>query len=589
MNILLGITDFKDILFAQAVLLLENKGIDISQIHYICTKKYDKIDSTIAGFYKNKNIDVFISSSSSSGKIKNERDYEALEEEVFKWYLKIISGKDNNIYAFIGGGHKYHSLALQRAAFLFGARDIFHMFYDGERGQEPKDINEVLEAIKNKKLLYASFGEETGWPALKYLNSNSDNIRKDILSITGAIASRSIKHVNEYPFECINLLPAKAIEWLEAPLTKKDKEWILNLPKTELHCHLGGFATHGEGLDSVRKAASGKIPDKKSIPYPDNWPLPDKTIDLKNYMNLGDNNGSYILKDEGCLVRQCELLYDHFTDQNIRYAEVRCSPFNYASDDMTGIEVLNVIRDTFNNKMSEAKQSNIRWCHVNLIIIATRKPNEDKISIIKHIGLATAAAEQSKTRGRCKVVGVDLAGYEHKETRASYFEQDFEPIHRAGVAITIHAGENDEAEGIWQAVFKLNTRRIGHGLRLYQSKELQRSVVDRKIGVEMCPYANYQIVGFSPMKNHETEYPLLKYLNAGVQACINTDNIGISKASLTDNFMLLPKLLPDITRMQVLRLIRNGLEQSFIDNSFRNALIRIFNEDIFKLIFYHKQ
>jgi len=289
------------------------------------------------------------------------------------------------------------------------------------------------------------------------------------------------------------------------------------------------------------------------------------------------------------LVSQCELLYDHFMDQNIRYAEVRCSPFNYASDNLTGIEVLNVIRDTFDVKMEKEKHKNGRWCHVNLIIIATRKPNEDKISIIKHIGLATAAAEQSKTRGRCKVVGVDLAGYEHKETRASYFEQDFEPIHRAGVAITIHAGENDEAEGIWQAVFKLNTRRIGHGLRLYQSKELQRSVVDRKIGVEMCPYANYQIVGFSPMKNHETEYPLLKYLNAGVQACINTDNIGISNASLTDNFLLLPKLLPSITRMQVLRLIRNGLEQSFIDNSFRNALIRIFNEDIFKLIFYHKQ
>jgi adenosine deaminase len=62
--------------------------------------------------------------------------------------------------------------------------------------------------------------------------------------------------------------------------------------------------------------------------------------------------------------------------------------------------------------------------------------------------------------------------------------------------ITAHAGENDDAEGIWQAVFKLHARRLGHALHLAQAPDLYRTVVERRIGVEMCPFANYQIRGF---------------------------------------------------------------------------------------------
>ena len=161
----------------------------------------------------------------------------------------------------------------------------------------------------------------------------------------------------------------------------------------------------------------------------------------------------------------------------------------------------------------QENQGNTR--HVNLIIIATRKQEGDLSDISRHLALAITAAQHIDEPGRCRVVGVDLAGYEATETRAGYFASDFIAIHRCGVAITAHAGENDDAEGIWQAVFKLHARRLGHALHLGQAPDLYRTVIERRIGLEMCPFANYQIRGFFPMPNR-AGYPLLDYLRKGV-------------------------------------------------------------------------
>lgn len=579
---LLGSTYDNHILLYQAMKVLLDKGVKIGKISYINTGD-NTIPEDLSRFYKDQEIDFSIARK-PIGYVKSESDYFTIENTIFQWYLD-QKEKDYDTYVFVGGGHTFFALALQKAAFLFGAKDVFHMLYNGNRGTEPTSIKEVDAAILKKRILYVSMGSERGWPALQNLKLSGDNIRQRIHAISTAIQSRAIDTINEYPFECINLLPQKAIDWLLSPLEDNDEEWIMSLPKVELHCHLGGFATHGDYLEQVREAANKPILSKKEIPYPDKWPKPVTTVNLLKYMQLGDNNGSYLLRDKGCLSKQIELLYKHLLSQNIRYAEIRCSPFNYEGVQMSGPEVLKEIQTKFDSLMQDAKKSKKRWCHVNLIIIATRKPNEDKTSILKHIAMATKSAEESVVKGQCKVVGVDLAGFEDKTTRAAYFEQDFEPIHRAGIALTVHAGENDDSEGIWQAVFKLNTRRIGHGLNLIQSKELMRSVANRKIGVEMCPYANYQIAGFAPMHNKKG-YPLMKYLDKGIQVSINTDNIGISNASLSDNFIFLSTLCPGITRMQALRLIRNGLEQAFIDNDLRMNLIKIFNEDIFNIIFH---
>ena len=178
------------------------------------------------------------------------------------------------------------------------------------------------------------------------------------------------------------------------------------------------------------------------------------------------------------------------------------------------------------------------------------------------------------------MAGVDLAGFESPETRARYFSADFDAAHRCGLAVTAHAGENDDVEGVWQAVFKLSARRLGHALNLLDSPDLSRAVAERGIGVEMCPYANVQIKGFHPFSAKGPQYPLPDYLRQGIKVTINTDNIGISCANLSDNLLLLPSLCPGITRLQILQLQRNALDVAFPDQSAKAELLTRLNDQV---------
>jgi adenosine deaminase len=334
-------------------------------------------------------------------------------------------------------------------------------------------------------------------------------------------------------------------------------------------------------LKQVRAATSQpETPWAEPPPVPKGWPLPDEPISLDRYMHLGDGTGSRLLKDPGCLTRHIELLYQHLLKDRVLYAEIRCSPNNYSTAGRSAWDVLEQIRTTFQRCMDDARTSD-NWCHVNLIVIATRKQGGDLSDISRHLALAITLAQHISESGSCRVVGVDLAGYEAVETRAAYFAPEFNSIHRCGVAITAHAGENDDAEGIWQAVFKLHARRLGHALPLREAPDLLRTVIERRIGVEMCPFANYQIKGFAPMPDR-LGYPLLDYLREGVPVTVNTDNIGISAASLSENLLFLPRLCPGITRLQILQLQANALDVAFASHPERGEIRRQMEEFLVK-------
>jgi len=275
--------------------------------------------------------------------------------------------------------------------------------------------------------------------------------------------------------------------------------------------------------------------------------------------------------------------YAALVADHVVYAEIRCSPNNYISPDRSAWQVLSEIRAHFQSRMDASaatRADGTPACHVNLLIIATRRDGGDRSDIARHLALAVTAADQWRTSGTCRVVGVDLAGFEHRDTRAALFAIDFEPVHRVGLAVTIHAGENDDAEGIWQAVFKLNARRLGHALSLHSSPDLLRAVAERRIAIEMCPAANLQTTGFAPVSTTPRAdltpfpaYPLTDYLRAGVHVTVNTDNLGISAATLTDNLLLAARLCPTLTRLDVLQLQRHAAEAAFLSPSERDLLL----------------
>lgn len=575
-------------------------GARFGDVHVLTTEDTD--GTFVESWFRERasGVNLTITRVAGFADFKSEADHFNFEEVLFRWYLE--KARTEAPHVCLAGGFKTMSSAMQKAGAVLGAAEVFHVLCDLPAARQPATLAEIDAASKGGHLHWIRLGPESGWPQFKRDMPESYPLAtvrergitrwvsapdrgfgsrlREIVERSHRIAG-AWERLTDLPFPVLATWSSSQLRWLEDPVDPNaDRNWIAALPKVELHCHLGGFATHGDLLDAVRAAAQSpeQLPDLKHCAPPPDWPLtilPQPPGErLNTYMHLGDNNGSALLEDPGCLRRQCEMLHAHLRSQNIVYAEIRCSPANYA-DHRNGRSpwvVLQDIKATFDRCMTDNP-----GCHVNLIIIATRKEKGDyRAAISRHLALAVSAAEHWTADDECRVVAVDLAGYEDKETRAHYFREEFTGIHRCGLALTVHAGENDDAEGIWRAVFDLSARRLGHALHLVQSPELMKSVADRGIGVEMCPYANYQIKGFPlsppPDEDSPPAYPLKRYLDAGIRVTVNTDNIGISSASLTDNLVLAARLCPTLTRMDILRLLSHALDATFIAPAGRTAL-----------------
>jgi len=579
-----------------------------SAVHVITSDSSmtDKAAEAVRSYFASRHPGITLSLSRVDGfdDLLRSEDHFKFEEVLFRWILD-HAPQPCDRYICLAGGFKTMSAAMQRAAGFFGAADVFHVLAQGRIDSEA----DVDEAIAGNRIAFVRLGREPGWPQLREVSavdyplvSKPENrlraadfgLRERLESLLEAqrnIAT-NFAAISELPFPILATRSAVQLNWLRSPMEPRSamhRAWLENLPKLDLHCHLGGFATHGPELEAIR----GNAEKPEAMPPlfasadttpPEGWPIPSEPCGLERYRKLGDNNGSRLLRDKGCLQAQCRNLYTHFLEQKIIYAEVRCSPANYATHARSPWDVLADIKAAFDDAMRLAVENFENGeppCLVNLIIIGTRQTQGDfRSGISRHLALAVTAAEHWTDEDQCRVVGVDLAGFEDASTRAHLFREEFLGIHRCGLALTVHAGENDDAEGVWRAAFDLNARRLGHALHLIDSKDLMRSVADRGIAVEMCPYANLQIKGF-PLDGRPDErkpYPLLAYLNAGVRVTVNTDNIGISAASITDNLQLAARLCPGLTPLDVLKLQRHAIDAAFVSPAKRMKLLAAFSQ-----------
>ena len=78
-----------------------------------------------------------------------------------------------------------------------------------------------------------------------------------------------------------------------------------------------------------------------------------------------------------------------------------------------------------------------------------------------------------------RLAGIDLAGNEG-DGKAADFRERFMPFLQNCIHVTIHAGETELVESVWQAVYHLNAERAGHGLNLLENESLLRHFADRK-------------------------------------------------------------------------------------------------------------
>ena len=309
---------------------------------------------------------------------------------------------------------------------------------------------------------------------------------------------------------------------------------LISIPKVELHLHFDGsiaisLLERWSGLsheEVVREAVSKN--DTSLDKYLEHFNFINKYLQTKE--NLEE--ASYTL---GCELEK----------ENVIYAEVRFAPLLHTNNGLTPEEVIDSLIKGFS-------KCNIK---INLILCMIR--GMDYSYNKKTVDLA------QKYLGR-GVVAVDLAGGELNNPFKDV-EELFKICKDLGIPTTIHAGE----------VLKRDikdiipyTKRIGHGIKIYDDIELVNLVKENNMLLEVCPKSNIDTNNASSYLNH----PIKKLYESGVLLSVNTDNRTVSNITLTEEYDSLINVLgftlDDLYQMNI-----NAINYAFLTNEEKQELI----------------
>lgn len=727
--------------------------IEFDRVHVLTTAS-PKIDTNfIASWFRDHAPTTHLSISRVSGfsDLKNQEDHERFEEVLLRWWLEATAeqgapGRRDLPYACLSGGFKTMSAAMQKAAGIMGSAGVFHVLAEPGASGHPSSAEDIRQALAENRLNWIRMGPQEGWPqfhavdpalhpletesaegAVRWVSAPDRQLSARVNEITARRHNieRSWDQLAGLPFNTLATWATADLDWLRQPLdpdSEQDKAWLASLPKIELHCHLGGFATHGPLLQEVRDAAIDPtaLPQTALPSLPEDWPLPKTAVSLEEYMHLGDANGSALLKDPGCLKRQCQLLYQHFQSQNIVYAEVRCSPGNYA-DPQSGRSpwrVLQDIKTTFDECMVGAAVPGAPSVGATFQVappvglpfqvapavgtafqgVPTTTPAQHFKPYDRSAGhiqtwrdlphrqqqgctafttfrladsLPAAKLKRwererqdfleqhpkpwtdqlwrtykqrfpdrleswlDEAQGSCVLRNSEVADL--VETALRHFDGDryildefvimpnhvhvlVKPLPGHGLDGILHSWKSFTAKGInrirgskgqvWEHESFDHLVRSGEQLeklRGYIRRNPEKAglndgfVAGKGRGVvvvgaavpgapsvgatfQVAPVAGtaFQCVPPAARKmpaatagapgTAAPTYPLVEYLRAGVKVTVNTDNIGISAASLSDNLLLAARLCPGLTRMDVLRMLANAVDTAFLHAGGRDEL-----------------
>ncbi len=198
------------------------------------------------------------------------------------------------------------------------------------------------------------------------------------------------------------------------------------------------------------------------------------------------------------------------------------------------------------------------------------------------------------------VIGFDLSGNEsrtHAKLKPEQLRDHLRPLLRHCAPITIHAGEAASAENIWDAIYLMGARRIGHGLRLREQTDLLDHAITLGICMELCPVSNgltnelergLRREGDSRVydPSNRRHYPLRFYLEKDATVCLNTDNrfLHSDKHTLTDEFIEAACMVGGLTKRQVLQLIWTSFRTSFLEGQQKKSLLTAVDEAIYRIL-----
>jgi adenosine deaminase len=323
-----------------------------------------------------------------------------------------------------------------------------------------------------------------------------------------------------------------------------------DLPLIDLHRHLDGSVRLKTILDlaqqyNVNLPAWTEESLRPYVQITENQPGVMAFIEKFHYMTA-------VMVNEACCYRIAYEGVEDLKQEGIDYAELRFSPWFMAQAHQ--LQAAAVVEAVVNGVKDASRDIGLP---VGLIGILSRTYGPQ--SAWKELEALETCRED--------IAGLDLAGDEINYP-GDWFVPHFKRARTLGWQVTVHAGESCGPESVWQAIRDLGAKRIGHGISAVKDKALMAFLAEHQIGIESSLTSNVQT---STVVNYAC-HPLKQFLEANIQATINTDDPGISAVTISDEYEKAANAL-GLTAGQIRQAKINALQQAFLPDEKKKQLI----------------
>ena len=289
------------------------------------------------------------------------------------------------------------------------------------------------------------------------------------------------------------------------------------MPKIELHRHLEG-ALRLESLVEIARENNIPMPEYEvETLRPFVQVMNGQPRTPQNFLSKFSTLRQFYLSPEIICRLTREVIIDAAQD-NIKYLELRFTPRTLCNLIKCGPE--DAIHWVYQTARETSQEYDIT---VKLIVSINR---HEGVELARQVAMAAADRRDNG------VVGLDLAGVEVGYS-ASQFRHIFREAREAGLHITLHAGEWEGAQSVWDAVGNVGAERIGHGIRVIEDHGIITILKQRQIVLEVCPSSNVDSGAVASFADH----PFRRLVESNLQVTINTDDPLVSGITLTDEML----------------------------------------------------
>jgi adenosine deaminase len=327
--------------------------------------------------------------------------------------------------------------------------------------------------------------------------------------------------------------------------TNKLKQFILGVPKAELHVHIEG---------TLEPEMMFEIANRNNLSLP--FTSPEQLRKAYDFNNLQSFLDVYY---EAARVLQYEKDFYDLTmaylrkanSETVRHTEIFFDPQTHTQRRVPFETVITGIRKA---SMDAEKEFGIS---TKLIMCFLRD-------------LSAESAMEILTQAlifKDWIIGVGLDSSELGNPPYK-FAKVFDKAREQGFLTVAHAGEEGPPEYIWQALETLKVSRIDHGVRCVEDPKLVEKLKSEHIPLTVCPISNVKLGLFNSIREHN----LKKLLDLGLCVTVNSDDPAYFGGYIFQNYVAVTEAL-NLDKNYLYQIAKNSFDASFLTQEEKQKFI----------------